>query len=221
VELLVELRGKKSQCGVDAILKPGNSELGFINLLRPFEPSDAIGADPDQEALDKRLEEIRRRIVESQLVAHASEVDKGYSVSLRAEMSKRKAIPSDVGVRVWPITLPEAATAIQPDFSAETVAEFSGVSFESLTSFFAFELKAKKGQANAFCAIYCATVARCCSSCCTSSAMKHKPQHRHPPCPCPATERRPSRCLALPLSSSSWSAPWNGTHQDSTKCTAF
>lgn len=148
VEFLVELKGKKSLCGVDAFLKPGTTEPGFVNLLRQFEATEAVPADADQEALEERLEEARRQIVESQLTAHASQVDPGFTVVLRAEATKRKAIPSDVVVRVWPITLPDATAGIQPDFSGQVVAEFAGLSFESLTSFYAFELQAKKGRAS-------------------------------------------------------------------------
>lgn len=146
VEFLVEVTGKKSHCGVDAVLKPGNSEPSFMTLLRPFDPGEAIPADPDQEALEMRLEEVRRRIVESRLAAQVSEGDNGYVVALEAETAKSRPLSSDVSARVWPITLPGASAAIQPDFSVPTVAQFAGLSFESLTSFYAFELQAKKGQ---------------------------------------------------------------------------
>lgn len=146
VEFLVELRGKKSLCGVDAVLKPGDSEPGFVNLLKRFEPSEPVPADAAAEALEERLEDARRRIIDRRLVANVSQDERGFMVRLRAESRKQRSFPKGIAVQVWPITLPEAWSRKPPDFSSQEIAEFAELSFESLTSFYAFDLQAKDGK---------------------------------------------------------------------------
>ncbi len=147
VEFLVELRGKKSHCGVDAVLNSGTKDVALSEFLQLYEPQEAVPVDKDLEALDDLLDEIRRRIVALDLAAYVSEAANSYQVELRTQATKRKALPAGVTLRAWPVTLPEASAAIEPDVTNESVATFAGVSFESLTAFFAFEVAGKKGKA--------------------------------------------------------------------------
>ncbi|HTD70806.1 MAG TPA: phospholipase D family protein [Gemmatimonadales bacterium] len=147
VEFLIELRRKKSHCGVEAVLNSGTRDVALSEFLQLYEPQEALPVDKDLEALDDLLDEIRRRIVALDLAAHVSEAANGYLVKLRTQATKRKAVLEGVSLRVWPVTLPEASAATEPDVTNELVASFSGVSFESLTAFFAFEAAGKKGKA--------------------------------------------------------------------------
>ena len=147
VEFLVELRGRKSHCGVDAVLTSGSKDVALSEFLQVYEPQEALPVDKDLEALDELLDDVRRRIVALDLNAHVSEAANGYLVELRTLVKTRKALPSGVTLRMWPVTLPEASGGTEPDVTKELVATFSGVSFESLTAFFAFEVAGKKGKA--------------------------------------------------------------------------
>lgn len=146
VEFLVELRGKKSHCGVDAVLNSGTKDVSLSEFLHLYEPQEAPPVDKDLEALDELLDEIRRRIVALDLAANVAEATGGYVVELRTKV-KAKALPAGVKVRVWPVTLPNESAATEPNVTSQTVATFVGMSFESLTAFFAFEVNGKKGKA--------------------------------------------------------------------------
>ena len=100
VEFLVELRGSKSHCGVDAVLNSDTNDVSLSDFLRPYEPKEAVPVDPDIEALDDLLDEIRRRIVALDLTAHISEGANGYLVELCTQASKPKALPAGVTLRV-------------------------------------------------------------------------------------------------------------------------
>jgi hypothetical protein len=76
VEFLVELRGKKSKIGIDALLKRSDrskAEVGFGDLLVPYRPrKDPVATDSVAEKLEKMLDEARRSLVHARLVARVA-----------------------------------------------------------------------------------------------------------------------------------------------------
>ncbi len=148
VEMLVELVGKKSACGIDAMLATGDKELGFLNLLQPFEPAEPIPVDATGQVLEDLLEEARCRIVDLCLRAAVTTSGTTFSTSLQSKGTKKKPLPQDVSARTWPITLADESSQKELDFGAGTVVTFDEMSFEALTAFFAFEVTARQGKAS-------------------------------------------------------------------------
>lgn len=149
VELLVQLTGKKSACGVDAFLSSDARSPGMRDLLSEFVAPGEPDLDEQQEQLDRRLDAARIAIATAYLRARATADDDGfYTLELLAE--KRFDPPSNVTLRAWPIRIGEAhSRPIGP--GTGPLASFAALTPESLTSFFAFEvatsLAGKRGEA--------------------------------------------------------------------------
>lgn len=144
VEFLVELIGKRSALGIDALLQSGNKKdvIGFADLLQKFKPGEVQAPDAAQQAADALLNQVRTQLVAAQLRAVVSAIpnDTRYQISLHLpEQNTWPVWPNDISVHCWPITLPPAsASPLGP--AALGGSAFSPVSFEALTAFFAFEV---------------------------------------------------------------------------------
>jgi hypothetical protein len=141
VEFLVELRGKKSQCGIESILNP-ESGAGFGTMLQDYpadSPPEAV--DPVAERIEDLLTEAQSALASTGLRACVNPDGSAFFISLSVPTT---TLPPGVAVRCWPITLQEsAAIGIGTD---TTVAEFGRHSFEALTTFFAFHLQASEAE---------------------------------------------------------------------------
>jgi hypothetical protein len=142
VEFLIELTGKKSQCGIDAFLGTGKDGKGVLALLEPFSPAETPTAlDPIQQQMEHLLDEARRALAAASLSARVTPDQGGgrYHLTIERGQGPPPTMPAGITMRAWPVTLRAAAAAsVQPD--ADPVADLGLVSFEALTSFFAFEL---------------------------------------------------------------------------------
>lgn len=155
LEFLVELRGKKSQFGIDALLGSTESEdsrdrqIRFRDLLVPYHPPDeARPEDATQKKLEEMLEESRRAVVDSKLIARVAEAGpqsaRVYDVRIEATVAEGGRLPNDVECSMRPISLSlDHATRVTA-LSGE-VAKFDSLAFESLTGFYAVNLMARAG----------------------------------------------------------------------------
>lgn len=155
VEFLVELRGKKSQFGIDALLgsaEPENNkgrQIRFRDLLVPYRPpEEAKPEDATQKKLEEMLEESRRAVVNAKLIARVAEAGSQlapvYDVRIEATVAGGGRLPNDVECSIRPISLSlDHATRVTA-LSGE-VAKFDSLAFESLTGFCAVGLTAKAG----------------------------------------------------------------------------
>lgn len=138
IEFLVELEGDKTRCGIDAFLNGAADDTSFRDLLQEFDPSGTF-VDADRERLEEIADDVRRAMADGNLTAtvRASENNSSYAITL--ELAKTLTLPSGVSVRCRPITLPEPRLV---PFPSETgpAAVFAPVSFEAITSFYAFEI---------------------------------------------------------------------------------
>lgn len=150
VELLVQLTGKKSFCGVDAILKPTEKAAGLRALLVPFDPPDEPVVDEKQEALDRRIDDARVAIASADLLGRVEGASDDDRVALRLEGAGRLLVPEGIEIRCWPIRL-GAGHAARITSPTGLLAAFPGMEVESLTSFFAFHVTAsaegRRGEA--------------------------------------------------------------------------
>jgi len=139
VEFLVELEGKKSKFGIDALFREAKGTVGFANLLVPYQPRKAIPPDDTEERLRLRLDETRRVLAEAGLVAWVEALDgEKFAVRLTRGRVRRLRLPPKVTVWCWPIRVSE--TFAQPLLEdREPIATFE-LTLEELTSFFAFRM---------------------------------------------------------------------------------
>lgn len=147
VELLVELVGSKSRLGVDAFLGDADGiASGLRDLLQPFHRIE--GAEPAASPLADALEEIRAALSR---VPWRADVQQGEGESFALVLTPEASLPTwpeDVNVLSRPITLrSEHGLALKAGSDAPI--SFSPVSFEALTSFFAFDLTLRRAGAEA------------------------------------------------------------------------
>lgn len=145
VEFIVELSGRKSRCGIDAIL--GSGDGGLATLLRDYEPGERVPEDPRLIELEGKVDEGRRAIAQAGLVARVTMAEGAneHGLSLQLPRGRSLALPAGVRARCRPITLRawrELDTYANRS-RRRTVATFEPVSTEALTSFFAFEITAR------------------------------------------------------------------------------
>ena len=137
VEFLVELKGKKSRCGIDALLAPSEGQPTLASLLQDMDlPENPEQPDPAEVRLEALLTRARQSLMDAEprLRIRAGE---GETFSLSLEFQNKLQTPPDATVSVWPITLkPELAKAVTP---SSTPLELGPVSLEALTSFTAFQ----------------------------------------------------------------------------------
>ena len=145
VEFLVELKGKKSQCGVDAFLSQRKGETGFIDLLRVYEPTDdQANVDETKVALDRCKHQLRMALASSgvDVLVTPCDIPERYNVEVNLPKSPRVQGVKEVELKVWPVTLKENA-AKSAECGPHSKVTFTDASFESLTAFYAIKLRAR------------------------------------------------------------------------------
>ena len=140
VEFLVELRGQSRYMGVEAILRPQQKGISVLrDLLEPFSPDEECGVDSTQQALDNLLLRLRRFVVDLELVVHAEQSEENL-FDLRLSSTKHPDLPdTEFNLQCWPLTLRKKPGAQRLSSKGGWSSLFSSVSFEGLTTFFAFE----------------------------------------------------------------------------------
>ena len=157
VEVLVELVGKKKDCGIASLL--GSEDDTQIEALRSLLQEYTPPSDPEQEhdakkELERKAERFARVLGTAPLTANVRDVgaEERWDITLSGQLPE---IPGGVTVTVWPATLSsEAAQGVTdpavrqggPDSRTGRIATFNGLSFEALTGFFAFEVSLREGQ---------------------------------------------------------------------------
>ena len=160
VELLVELVGKKRNCGIDALLgAEDDPRLETLrSLLQEYRSSDSSPpVDETQRALERRADRLTRILGAARLTATVRHTDEGKRWDMTLS-GKLPDIPAGAEVKVWPATLSaEEALQIGGSWGAGLehsvrpnpggpIAAFKGLSFEALTAFFAFEVAFREGR---------------------------------------------------------------------------
>lgn len=150
VEFLVELEGRKADCGVDAFIGDNKDGIGLRKLLEPYRPAnDAPKPPTEKEDLERRLDLARRRLAGRGYTVRIAPAE-AETFSMRVEITEGTgeqgrdwwpATVEDVTVRLRPLTL-GAAYATQLDLKDGAVAaDFGSVTFERLTSFCVVDLE--------------------------------------------------------------------------------
>jgi hypothetical protein len=152
VEFMVRMQGDRASQGIDTFLGNASGQDGMASLLDPFTPADPMPVDRVQKTLEKLLDLARRAVVDAkfqgEVTREQNRNQETYTVALEATAST--SCPSTVEVCCWPITLPAigARPLAQPNASLSTV-QFSELSFEGLTTFFAVQITARQDDRTA------------------------------------------------------------------------
>jgi hypothetical protein len=146
VEFLVELCGKRKDCGTEATLGSPESEGAkrvhcLADLLCPYE-QDARSSQPDgeEDAFQRAADRLAKEIAATAPVARCEPIPDrdSYAINLAGTGKASFTIPGACRLRAWPISRPEGA-ARPVDPRQDPWARFESLSVEGLTAFFAFE----------------------------------------------------------------------------------
>jgi hypothetical protein len=153
VEFLVQLTGKKSLCGINTLIPLTGEPSGFRKLLQEYtqNPGDTT-SDPEMKALEDSVTEVRRRLAVMGLSVNVKGLEQQdlFQLQLSHHKDEFLHLPTGLKISCWPITISEDA-GVDVGKNSAIFAEFSQVSFEALTSFFAFEIMASGGEKNFRC----------------------------------------------------------------------
>jgi hypothetical protein len=142
VEFLVQLSGKRQQCGVDAFLgRPDDPSA--LNMLLTDVPPREVALEPDPRAvLEREVDAMAKVIASRQFEATVTPEGDQYAVALTA--TPGFAWPNDTELRCWPLTesRDRHPTPLTPEGTG--VARFAPMPIESLTAFYGFELLVRR-----------------------------------------------------------------------------
>ena len=140
VEFMVELSGRKSRFGIDALLKPGadDSSGTFRSLIEPFDKSElgTVPEDVDATNLELTLEAAAASLARAGVKGHVETVGDRYVMRLAVSESVDLG-PSIGTVTCWPVSLSDAESQPFADGS-----QFSGMAITDLSCFLAIEIRA-------------------------------------------------------------------------------
>ncbi|WP_145054907.1 phospholipase D family protein [Lignipirellula cremea] len=148
VEFLVELRGKRSRCGIAAML--GESSEGeqkrascLADLLQPYNPvGSEVKVDHAVEAFERQVEQLAKTLAATAPVAQCQPAleDGSFRLRLAATKPLKKLQLEGFEVRARPVSLP-SSQFYAVDVLESPWVEFAAVSLLGLTSFFVFEVE--------------------------------------------------------------------------------
>lgn len=147
VEFLAQLTGPRQRCGVSTVLG-ADRETGLFALLQPFDPNKAgMPRDELQDGLDTLVETWQRTVARLGLIARVQPTTSPEQFELRLELGQPLSaeLPPSLSILCWPITLGAGSAAVVR-LDDLTVARFPQLSYEALTTFYAFEITAREGN---------------------------------------------------------------------------
>lgn len=148
VEFLVELTGKRSELGVDALLAERDGAVTFRSLLLPFDPLESPVVESEAECLaQETLDAARTTLAAAGWIATVTTTADGHD--LRLTTASPIQLTSDIRfVRAHPIMLPDS---LARDASQSLDFLFPALTTIALTSFFAFHVVVQVNQVQASC----------------------------------------------------------------------
>lgn len=146
VEFMVRLQGDRATHGVDAFLGYGPGQDGMANLLEPFTPGVVPPKDETQKTLEKLIDLAQRALVDGRFQGRVAQDPNQNQETFSIELQADRTVPwsSAVDIRCWPITLAQGNAQILNRAGSALPVRFPSLSFEALTTFFAFHLTARQ-----------------------------------------------------------------------------
>lgn len=144
VEFLVELIGPRKRFGIDALMAPEKDSVRLINLIRDVTDANVVAtqaSDPDVDKLEARLDEIRAALINAKIEATAEgAADGSFTVRLGCRSQSAVQVDADLDAHCWPVSTESRRLPFLSCESGGTLLKFPQLSFEALTTFFAFEI---------------------------------------------------------------------------------
>jgi len=139
VEFLVELRGKKSKCGIEALLAPSQGQPSLAGLLQEFQLPPEEAEEPKAATLEELIAKAKRAIVDSEPRARVTQAEEDlFDLTLLVGGLR---LPEGVAASCWPITV-RGESARDLGQGAQQVS-FTRLPMTGLSAFVAFELVAR------------------------------------------------------------------------------
>jgi hypothetical protein len=147
VEFMIELRGKKSRIGIDAILGAENDRNAFRNLLQEYKtPEKKLTIGRDQKRAEELANEIRGWLLDCCLHLEVQKPGENYSLLLNPTQFPQP--PSGTfSMRCWPISVTEIRSQAVLTGQHTPLACFNDLTIISLTTFMAFDITCQVGKA--------------------------------------------------------------------------
>lgn len=145
VEFLVQLTGKKSAVGIDALLSTVKGSTSFRDLLGPYEPPDVVERDSELEALEQEIDALRMPIAAA---GWSMTVTRGEDQQLWLPAVETKdKLPRWANYITVECRPASVAGPIRLLRSGEPVAvTFPALALESVTSFLVIEVTGRTGN---------------------------------------------------------------------------
>lgn len=150
VEFLVELRGKRSRCGIDALLGQSAEEKKrascLADLLQPYVPVEREDEyDPKVEDFERQVDQLAKELTSAVPTAICKDAptEGMYSIEiLTKKRLKLSKMSTDFQVSARPASVLSSQLSIM-DLSQKCWGEFPNVTLLGLTSFFVFEVESR------------------------------------------------------------------------------
>jgi hypothetical protein len=171
VEFMICLVGKRSHCGIATFVNVtdengkataggktnghNDGKLGFSDLLLSYHRDDPSVVDGTRKALERTLDTVRYALAGAKITAHieplvnSSQPEVGatqFRVTLMRPSQEQMKISAEVKIECYPLTLNATNSLTVASPIGSTVVVFEALSFEALTSFYAFRLSATKDE---------------------------------------------------------------------------
>ena len=148
VEFLVELRGKKSRCGIAAMLgesadRDQKRASCLSDLLQTYIPAEGeLEVNHDVENFERRVEQLAKSLAATAPVTECEPglEDGTFRLRLTATKPLKNLQSEGIEVRARPVSLP-SSQFYPVSLTASSWVEFAPVSLLGLTSFFVFEVE--------------------------------------------------------------------------------
>lgn len=142
VEFLVELSGKKSLVGIDAILDGTKESIGLRNILQEYQ---RVPVETDDASWRKQFDEkvlfLRNEMSRVDLKAAIAQEGEQYRLTLELQFSSpEKLKPPGVQWSCWPITCDASCQQLLRIDELTERLDFGRLPLDMLTEFFAFQL---------------------------------------------------------------------------------
>ena len=142
-EFIVALEGQRNLLGVDALLGVDSKELRLLDLLRSYPPASEPIEPSAEEQAELALDQAARAIASMHFTASIAEAeDEQFTSTLHSSGDLAASTMVGIEGRVWPISMKRDLAGTNLISGAPVESTFGPHTFETVTSFFAFELRA-------------------------------------------------------------------------------
>lgn len=142
VEMLVRLDGKRSACGVDAVLGGTGEDDTLGALLTEVQPADTAEEADLRTRLERELDDLAHRLAERRFVAEVDGEAPDLEVTLRTDAPLD--LPGDVTASCWPLTGVADRDARPLATGVPVVARFAVRTLAEITAFHVVSLRLER-----------------------------------------------------------------------------